>query len=368
EKAIYFESEIWEIYQFLGDALLLQQKTDKAADAYLKAIALNPELSWSYYHLWQTLDNCGKLEEVLNLYYVAIQNNPDSVLSYVNLGEIFTQKGELKKAITSYQTASYLQTSKKDANFVEKHWNLENLRGPDFLIIGVGKGGTSSLYSYLCKHPKILPAVKKEIYFFSSHIEKNIDWYLSHFPPIPPGENFVTGEATPTYFRVKNGAEKVFEMFPKVKLIMLLRNPIDRAVSHYHHEVRLKRENRSLEGAIASLEKLQKAADREEFYWHNDQPYVTFGLYVEFIQKWMEVFPREQFLILKSEDFYDAPGDTMKRVFAFLGLPDYQIAEYEKLNPGYYPPINESIRQQLSDYFLPYNRRLEEYLEMEFNW
>jgi hypothetical protein len=210
-----------------------------------------------------------------------------------------------------------------------------------------------------------LPAVKKEIYFWSGNFDKGKDWYLSHFPPIPPGENFLTGEATPTYFRVKNGAEQVFKMFPKVKLIMLLRNPIDRAVSHYHHEVRLKRENRSLEEAIASIEKLQK---EEKDYWHNDLPYVTFGLYVEFIQKWMAVFPREQFLILKSEDFYDAPGDTMKKVFDFLRLPDYKIAEYEKLNPGYYPPVNESIRQQLSDYFLPYNRRLEEYLGVEFNW
>ena len=82
----------------------------------------------------------------------------------------------------------------------------------------------------------------------------------------------------------------------------------------------------------------------------------------------MTVFPKEQILILKSEEFYSNPSATMKQVHRFLNLPDYQLTEYRNYNPGSYSLISDKLRQQLVEFFHPYNQELEEYLGMEFNW
>ncbi len=86
------------------------------------------------------------------------------------------------------------------------------------------------------------------------------------------------------------------------------------------------------------------------------------------MKKWMNVFPKEQLLILKSEDFYSNPSATMKQVHRFLNLPDYQLTEYRNYNPGSYSLISDKLRQQLVEFFRPYNQQLEEYLGIKFNW
>lgn len=80
------------------------------------------------------------------------------------------------------------------------------------------------------------------------------------------------------------------------------------------------------------------------------------------------MFPREQFLILKSEDLFANPSATMKQVYEFLNLPDHPLPEYRNYNPNSYPALNPVLRQQLADFFRPYNQELEDYLGMKFNW
>ncbi|WP_287276577.1 MULTISPECIES: sulfotransferase domain-containing protein [unclassified Okeania] len=113
---------------------------------------------------------------------------------------------------------------------------------PSFIIIGAQKRGTTSLYNYMIEHPQILPASKKELHFFNwvskpgnRKKPEGVDWYLSQFPTIPDGKNLITGEATPDYLVDPHTPQRMFNLVPDVKLIVLLRNPIDRAVSHYHH-------------------------------------------------------------------------------------------------------------------------------------
>ncbi|NES03452.1 MAG: sulfotransferase domain-containing protein [Okeania sp. SIO2F4] len=82
----------------------------------------------------------------------------------------------------------------------------------------------------------------------------------------------------------------------------------------------------------------------------------------------MEIFPRNQFLIVKSEDLFATPETTVNEVFEFLGVESYQLPQYPQVNQGKYPPISESIRQTMNDYFRPFNQQLEEYLDRKFNW
>ncbi|MGD1713242.1 sulfotransferase domain-containing protein [Dapis sp. BLCC M172] len=252
---------------------------------------------------------------------------------------------------------------------------------PSFIIIGAQKCGTTSLYNYMIEHPQILPASMKELHFFNWRSKqedtKTVDWYLSQFPTIPHGKNLITGEATPDYLIDPHTPQRMFNLLPDVKLIVLLRNPIDRAVSHYHHNrgISKKREPLPFRKAIEkeperlNIEKEKLISDENyRSLFHRNYSYLERGIYIEQLENWMSIFPREQFLIIKSEDFYANPNITLKEVFEFLGLPNHQVKNNRKYNERSYQPIDEKMRSTLAEYFQPYNQRLEEYLGVKFNW
>ena len=375
DKATIINPKFHQLYFYLGNAFLHKVQHDQAINAYLTAIKLKPEHPWfsNYSTLWKFLVSQGQLQPILKLYQNATKLNPNSVLCYVNLGEILTEIGNIDAAITYYQTACYNKISQSHPTLVEQNWNSQNTRAPNFIIIGAQKSGTTSLANYIDQHPQVIPAIKKETHFWYRDFSKGINWYLAHFPPIPKLQNFITGEATPNYLEYYHSAKRIYNVFPNVKLLVIFRNPVDRAVSQYYHWVRIKREERSFEKTIDSeLEMLLKNPDKpqgDQNYWQQQfGNYIGRGVYVEFIKKWMEIFPREQFIILKAEDLYEKPGTTMKQVFNFLGLAEHQLQNYRKLNAGYYQPIKQSVRQRLTTYFKPHNQRLEEYLGIKFNW
>jgi hypothetical protein len=119
---------------------------------------------------------------------------------------------------------------------------------------------------------------------------------------------------------------------------------------------------------MAAINRLSHPTLTDTEYWHREKGDLLFGLYVYFLEKWMAVFPREQILILQSEDFYAHPAATLTQVFDFLGVPDYPLPAYPNYNPGSYSPMTEDLRQILADFFRPHNQRLEAYLGMKFNW
>lgn len=372
--AIKRNSKVFLSHYKLGEVLQELQEWDEAASAYLRAIRQKPEYPWFFYYsnLLKFIVKENKLEQLHKIYRRATKANYDIVWGHVNLGEILTIKGKIEQAITSYQTACYNKIRESHPGFVEQNWNLKNARGPDFIIIGAQKSGTTSLENYISQHPQVLPAVKKETHFWYRDFNKGIDWYLAHFPPIPKSSNYLTGEATPNYLENWQVALRIKKEFPDVKLLLILRDPIDRAFSQYNHWIRLRWEDRSFEEAINSeIELLQKTPEKavgDKIYWKQPGNYIGRGIYIEFIKKWLEVFPREQLLILRGEELYREPTKTMQEVFDFLGLPAYELSEYRKLNAGSYAPISESMRQKLIDYFEPYNQKLEEYLGLEFQW
>lgn len=282
------------------------------------------------------------------------------------MGEALTRLGKVKEATIYYQSACYQQTLKTNPEFVKKYWEICQLRGPEFAVIGVHKGGTTSLYSYLIEHPRIIAPIKKEMDFWSWKFNGSVDWYKSHFPPIPAQGNFLTGEASPSYFDYREAPSRLFNAFPNIKLVLLLRNPVDRAVSQYYHWIRLNWDNRSMEEAFNS--DLEKLIVGKIDVWRKELNYLARGVYIEFVREWLRVFPREQLLVLSSEEFYQNTAESMEKVFDFLGLSVHHLPEYKAFNPGKYAPISESMRRRLNDFFQPHNQRLEEYLGMAFNW
>lgn len=253
---------------------------------------------------------------------------------------------------------------------------MSRKRMPDFIIIGAQKCGTTSLYNYLIQHPQIVSAATKEVHFFDLNFEKGRAWYLAQFPELEQNQDkTITGEASPYYIFHPLVPQRIYQMLPQVKLIVLLRDPVARAISHYYHEVRLGYETLSLEDAIAREpirlqgEAEKMLADQIQYSFnHQHYSYLARGTYVEQLKAWMSFFPKKQFLILKSEELDSQPSTILRQVLDFLELPDYQLSEYGRYNTGEYPPISQALTRHLTEYFQPYNRQLEQYLGRHFDW
>ena len=376
KKALKLKADLPWFYTDLADALLEKGESEEAIASYIKGIELQPDFYPAYsqlraIHSFKLLKlTSNQLDNLVNCYQMAIKSKPDFAEHYVNLGNIFSQTNQIEKASACYQKAISYKTKLSHPELSDR--SSEELRQPNFIIIGTIKGGTSSLYNYICTHPQVLPAIEKEVHFFDTHFNKGIDWYLAHFPAIPTDKNFLTGEASPNYMYFQNAGKRLFNYFPKTKLIVILRNPIDRVVSHYYMSKRHGQEERSLEEVIAQekalLKKIENNPKANGKMLEPTKGYLSFSLYVYFLKRWMKFFPREQFLILKSEDLYEEGEATMKQVFNFLELPDYQIKQYRKYCPGSYSPIDETTREALSELFLPHSERLEKHLGRKFNW
>jgi Sulfotransferase domain len=258
---------------------------------------------------------------------------------------------------------------------------------PNFLIIGTQRGGTTSLYHYLKTHPCIAPATSKDTHFFDKKFSKGLSWYRGHFPTRLEKfcaehllrRPFVTGEASSSYLFHPHVPKRVARVLPQVKLIVLLRNPVDRAYSQYYHAIELGHETFSFEEAIQyeqerTARELEKILADEHYYSqaHKHLSYLSRGIYVDQLQAWMSLFPREQFLILKSEDFYADPATIVNQVLDFLNLPQLEAqlskGAYKQYNNNTYPKMDAGLRKRLVDYFEPHNARLYDLLGVNFGW
>ena len=242
-------------------------------------------------------------------------------------------------------------------------------RLPDFIIIGAMKAGTSSLYSYLVQHTGIKPSLIKELHYFNRYYhERSLVWYRSFFP-LRDGGTWLTGEATPAYLYYPETAERIHTLVPQVRLIVLLRNPVDRAISHYFHMVRQGRETLPLMEALEqeeerlSEERERMASDNNYFStaygWYS---YKRRGKYVEQLKRYWNYFDRSQMLILKSEDFFTQPDPILQNTFEFLGVdPSFRCSDLTPRNVGGYGDrIPAEVYQYLNDYFADDNAELRE--------
>ena len=258
---------------------------------------------------------------------------------------------------------------------------------PDFVIIGTGKAGTTSLYSLVAQHPEIVPAIKKEINYFQLHYGLDSPWYRSHFPTRASrffsrvsGRNLLTGEASISYLFYPLAPGRMKKIMPDVKLIVILRNPVDRAYSHYQMKVRNKIEPLSFEEAIEAEEK-RGAEAKEQLIKNSDlfipkaakinflyYSYLAIGLYAEQLENWFSHYDRDRFLILAHEDFRNDRQRSLDQVFEFLGVRSFQPEKPRDLNVGDYPAMNEDTRRRLVKYFKPHNAKLSNLLQRSFDW
>jgi Sulfotransferase domain len=244
---------------------------------------------------------------------------------------------------------------------------------PDFLVIGAQKAGTTALYAYLRWHPAITGPSWKEVSFFDRHWWRGERWYRGQFPLRSSGR--LVGEASPSYLFHPLAPERVRSLLPDVRLVALLRDPVERAYSQYQHEVALGREPLSFEDAVEAEDERTRGeverlvADPRAFsraWW--DHTYAARGLYAEQLERWLAVFEREQLLVVRTEDLRDQPAETYGEVLHFLSARPHALDAYPRVFEREYAPMRPETRAALAERFAEPNRRLERLLKREFAW
>lgn len=245
---------------------------------------------------------------------------------------------------------------------------------PDFLILGAQKCGTTGLFRYLVHQPTIERPSQKEVHYFDLNHAKGLDWYRGHFPEAG-GDRLLTGEASPYYIFHPLAPARVMEVLPEARMIVLLRDPVRRAISHYHHAVNKGYEDLPLEKALAQeaerLDGEERRMEEDEGYRsfsHQQHSYVARGHYAEQLERWYRSFEREQIMVLDSQAVFGSPERALPKVHEFLGLPSADVSELPRPKSAGYPPPPPAIERRLRDYFTEPNRRLYELLGEDLGW
>ena len=189
-----------------------------------------------------------------------------------------------------------------------------------FLIAGVQKGGTTALFDYLGEERGLSLSRKKEVHFFD---DESQDWaqpdYGAYHANFAPFDGRPRGEATPIYLYWPNSLERITTYNPAIRLIVLLRDPVQRAWSHWKMEFARGAETKPFAWCIR--EGRQRLFDAQPWGFHKDLSYVERGFYGEQLAHAFSLFPREQVLVLRSDDLRADPGPALAAVRDFLGLP-----------------------------------------------
>lgn len=260
--------------------------------------------------------------------------------------------------------------------------------GPDFVIIGAKRGGTTSLCRYLLEHPSIRPLFPgrqhiKGVHYYDSNYGRGQRWYRSHFP-LKVGQRqlvrpdlgpAIAGEASPYYLFHPLAAERLARDFPAVRIVVCLRDPVDRAYSHYKEQTYHGRETLSFEAALdAEQGRLRGEAERiaeEPGYLsaaHEHLSYLAQSRYLEMLPRWFSLFPREQFHIMVSEEFYADPDREVNEVWRFLGVAPWKLVSRTRHNHQPAPDIRSETRERLQEALADHNRGLEELLGRRLPW
>jgi hypothetical protein len=243
---------------------------------------------------------------------------------------------------------------------------------PSFLVIGAQRAGTTSFFHDLSQHPDVAHPVGKELHFFNYEYWRGTSWYRSFFPTVAArqrarltGRNLVAGEATPYYMFHPAVPGRVDEMLPDVRLIVLLRNPVNRAYSHYQKMRRMGFEWLAFEKAI-EVEDKRLAGDEERLLadphyrskHHRRHSYISRGLYADQLERWFAHFPRDRFLFLLAEDFFSRPAEVYAETLEFLDLAPHPLPERRVPEAPAYDPLDPGLRARLEQRFATPNARL----------
>lgn len=257
---------------------------------------------------------------------------------------------------------------------------------PDFVIAGAQRCGTTSLFRALVKHPAIMPNVMnaKGIHYFDTSYHRELAWYLAHFPSraerdsnaVKVGHKAIVGEASPYYMYHPAGAERMAKAIPDAKIIVLLRDPVKRAISHHLHMVFEGHEpiediDQALEMESSRLEGIEQRLLTEPSFVsrpHQHFSYTDRGHYAQQLERLYEHYDRKNVLVMTTDKLISDSNSSLSTIQSFIGLEPDPSIQLEKRNASSsFQPRPETI-QRLTDVFAESNERLANIVDFEIPW
>ncbi|XP_066140510.1 heparan sulfate glucosamine 3-O-sulfotransferase 3A1 [Euwallacea fornicatus] len=287
---------------------------------------------------------------------------------------------------TSVRVVSLLEANETDISPKYRLLKEQGLRPerqlPSALIIGVKKGGTRALLEFIRIHPDVR-AAGSEVHFFDKNYGKGFQWYRNHMPPTLEGQ--LTIEKTPSYFITKEAARRVQMMNPSTKLLVVVRDPVTRAISDYTQAASKKPEMKRFEDLVFVNGTIGTIVDTS---WGP----IKLGLYYKYLTRWLKFFPLSQLLFISGERLILDPAIELKRVQNFLGLKRVVTEKHFYFNTtkGFpclfkseghsvphclgktkgrsHPFVNPLVLQKLRDFYRPFNMRFYQMTGINFGW
>ena len=255
---------------------------------------------------------------------------------------------------------------------------------PNLLIAGGQRCGTTSMYRALSQHPAVLKAVMhKGVHYFDTHYDRGLPWYRAHFPLELTGRRVgrangvvpITFESSPYYGFHPLAAQRIARDLPDVRLLVLIRDPVERAYSAHAHELARRFETESFERAL-ELEDSRLSGEEQRLiddptyvsHAHQHQAYVRRGHYIDLLERLDRDIGRERILVVDSHRFFTDPVPVLADVLTFLDLPSCPTIRVERHNARPRKAIADTIGRRLDDHFIPYDERLTHWLGWVPSW
>jgi hypothetical protein len=255
---------------------------------------------------------------------------------------------------------------------------------PTFLISGAQRCGTTSMYKTLTEHPQVLPAVlHKGVHYFDTNFDRGLDWYRAHFPTETAarkradtaGDRVITGESSPYYMFHPLAGRRIAATLPDARMIILLRDPVERAYSAFTHESARGHDDQPFATAL-ELEETRLAGEEERIiadpsyvsFDHQHHAYVRRGRYVDQLERLEREIGRDRMLVIDSGDLFEAPEPVFDRVCDFLGLEAWQPARFEQHNARPRSSMDDDLRRTLAKGYEEDDERLGVWLGRTPSW
>ena len=344
--------ELGELHRSLG-------QFDQATAWLLAALRSAPQHRWIHNALQFTRFSPSLLPAVEAEYRQHCARHPQDAMALHLLASLQLRLERKGEAIASSRRAVRLDLGPRQAWLAPPEQQAEP---PDFIIIGVPKGGTSSLLSWLGTHPQLWVHPRKELHFFNGAWEQGEEWYRAQFPQFLHGSGILRGEATPNYFLDPRVPARLAAVAPRARLILLLRDPLQRAISWIEHL----RRHEGLQGSTAALllaELAQLERDPTALLHDADPPPGPQALrgscYDPALRRWQRLCGNPM-QILHSEDLFQHPEATLQRCARFLGVADswqHPPLRAQNTNPRGQQPLDPATSQRLQGVLAAWNEQ-----------
>lgn len=245
-------------------------------------------------------------------------------------------------------------------------WLPEHQRLPDFLGLGTQKGGTSTLHALLKTHPDVFLPARKEVHYFSLHAHQPTHWYANHY--VEAKQDQRCGDITPYYLFHPEAPERIHALLPGVKMIVLLRDPVERCLSQVFHARRLGFEALEPEAALAAEAERLASGNADSLQKHS---YQARSRYLEQLERYESLFPPQQLLVLQSEDLFLNTTKSWQKILAFLDLPPQPLPDpipHANRGAGEAQAISPDLRAQLRSDFAATAAGIQERYGFGWEW